>query len=132
MNKLFSLALLGLAACGPTKNNFAENLTEISCARLEECAKGSFDALYTSVDDCVARSGDVAIEGAECMGGHCAFDKNNATQCLDDVKDSDCDEIVDGSAYADCAEVWTDCDGDEGECMDVGTTPTDTNTTAGT
>lgn len=126
MKKLAVLSLLVLGACGPTKNNFAENLTEISCARLEECAKGSFDALYTSVDDCVARSGDLATENADCYSGHCAFDKSNASQCLDRVASGDCDEIVDGSAYSDCVEVWSDCDGDEGECMDAGTTTTPT------
>ncbi len=128
MSKLALLSLLALTACGPTKNNFAENLTEVSCARLEECAKGSFDALYTSVDDCVARSGEVATETSDCYADHCAFDKSNASQCLDEVAGADCDEIVDGSAYADCAEVWSECDGEEIECMDAGTTTTPTGT----
>ena len=125
VSKLSILVLLALTACGPTKKNFAGNLTEISCQRLEECAKGAFDALYTSVDDCVARAGGDAETSSDCMSGHCDFDKDNASQCLDRVESADCDEIVDLSAYSDCAEVWTNCDGDELQCVTGGTTSGD-------
>jgi hypothetical protein len=107
------LLFLLLAACGTTKKNFGENLTQVNCERLEECAKGDFDTLYTSVDDCVARSDDTS----GCYSDHCDFDRDNANQCLDRVAAADCAEIVDGSAYTDCGQVWTGCDGGEGACV---------------
>jgi len=129
MTRLSVLALLVLTACGPNKNNFSGKLTQVSCVRLEECALGTFESLYTSVDDCIARSGAAGEEMADCMSGLCEFDKGNADQCLTRVELADCDEIVDGSAYSDCAEVWTNCEGAE-ECSTGGTTPTGTDDTA--
>lgn len=125
MNRLSLFALVLLAACGPNKNNFAGKLTEVTCERLQECALGTFEALYTSVDDCIARSGADGEELATCFSDHCEFDKANADQCLTRVEAADCDEIVDGSAYSDCAEVWTNCEGED-ECVTGGTTPTGT------
>lgn len=118
MTRLPLIVVLALAACGPTPKNFAENFNEVDCKRFEECAKGAFDMLYSSVEDCVARRADDSDTLAECFAGHCEFDKKNAAQCLDDIAGADCDEIVDASAYADCADVWTECDADAAiECI---------------
>lgn len=117
MFRLPILLFVTLCACGPNKNNFAQSLVELSCERTEECAKGVFDSLYTSVDDCIARSEANANDVADCYAGHCKFDRSNASQCLDRVKAADCSEIVDASAYSDCEQVWSECDNESDTCL---------------
>lgn len=124
-------AVATLAGCGVSKKNFAGNLLEVTCARMEECQQGAFELLYTSVDDCIARQEDLANSLTDCVAGHCEFDKANAKQCLDEVKGADCGDIEDGTAYADCADVWSECDGKEADCIDGGTQTDVVDDTAG-
>lgn len=102
-------ALVALAGC-VTADNYADRFTRTWCQRAEECAKGEFEAAFTSQEDCLEETLDQNEVLEVCLTDECEFDKEAARSCLHDLASGSCDDFVNGDYGPDCDDVFTDCD----------------------
>lgn len=102
------LVVLALGCGSPA--TFGDDYTELLCERSYECAQGSFDALYGDVGECRAERTEQYGVYYRCQLEGCAFDSASARSCLGSLRRSDCEAIVDGSAFESCDDVYYDCD----------------------
>lgn len=101
--------LVFLSAC-LTPSNFTEREYHAACVQSEKCDAEGFSERYDSVDDCVNAQLGIYAAAAQCRVETCTFDDAQAKQCLGDLEAADCEALADGSAWADCGDVWKDCD----------------------
>ncbi|MBN1335952.1 MAG: hypothetical protein JXB39_08335 [Deltaproteobacteria bacterium] len=136
MPRLLPSALVFLTACTPSEDAFFDELAESFCERLVQC---DIDLGYGSVEDCIETFLDGVDEDAL---EDCAYDEDEAEECLDAVQQAECDDsgaaILEALAE-DCDHVWdcsetdtdTDTDADTDTDTDADTdTDTDTDTDA--
>lgn len=111
----FTLVLLplGLGGCG-SGMTFGQEFDKLKCERQYECAQGAFDLVYADVGECRVELDDASADFLQCATQFCTFDAAQARRCLRDVRSSSCDDIVNGSAWAECdpADVYVNCDDD--------------------
>ncbi|MSP54627.1 MAG: hypothetical protein EXR69_03335 [Myxococcales bacterium] len=113
LNTLGSLvgAVLALAneGCGSAAT-FGVDLNRYTCERQYECAQGAFDKVYGDVGECRAELDEINGPIFACEVRSCEYDASRARECLHDVQSADCEEVVDGSAWAHCGDVFVACD----------------------
>ena len=112
-----TLVLLGLSmtSCYSNPNKFNKHLSERVCDWYYECYRANAELVYSSYDDCV----DTTRDNLEDDEANCEYDKDEARDCMDWVKENsdDCSMgwIEAGLEFAQqCGEVYTDCDGQQG------------------
>lgn len=104
---------LWISGCG-SGLTFGQEFDKLKCERQYECAQGAFDLVYADVGECRAELDDASADYFQCAAEACDFDAAQARRCLRDVRGGSCDDIVNGSAWAECnpAEVYVNCDED--------------------
>lgn len=105
----FALLTVALVGC-VSSVKFGEELYRLTCERQYECAQGAFEEQYGDVGECRTELADMVGDLYACQLDSCSFDAVRARQCLHDLRSSDCDDVVDGSAFARCDDVFVDCD----------------------
>lgn len=115
------MALWLLLACGLGAQQFREEANQHICTNLQRCAAGAFLMEYGTVAACVeARARSYALL-YRCEQVACAFDVEAAETCIEHLDAATCAEVVDGSAWEGCAEVFVGCDEARyEECVDAG------------
>ncbi len=111
--RLLASAGLGLvlSSC-VSPANFGTELDRLTCERQYECAQGTFDEVYGDVGECRTELDGMIGDLYACELDSCSYDASRARQCLHDLRSGDCAEIVDGSAFVRCEDVFVDCDMD--------------------
>jgi hypothetical protein len=100
------MIVLLLVAC-VTSTSFPTQLVSVSCDRLKECNKATFEDSYDDLADCRDDNEGDAEDVNDCYADNCDFDAKKAQSCLQDYRTSDCDDIGDED---DCSEIYDDCD----------------------
>lgn len=106
---LGAVVALATQGCGSAAT-FGVDVNRYTCERQYECAQGAFDEVYGDVGECRAELDDLNGPIFACEVESCVYDASRARECLHDIQSADCDEIVDGSAWAHCDDVFVDCD----------------------
>ncbi len=109
--RMGALGLLALSGCASSLG-FGQEFDKLKCERQFECSQGAFDAVYTDVGACRDELDAMSADYYICASEHCSYDGSQARACLHDVRSGTCDEIVNGTAWANCnpADVFVACD----------------------
>lgn len=118
------LSTILLSSCGLPEEDFYEAFAEAVCEKSEQCLEDDFDDEmgYKDADDCLDAAmdeGDVFMDYMDEKG--CDYDKGQAKDCVDGIKDIDC--------TGDAAEFSIDLSAALISCMkvyDCGDLPEDT------
>jgi len=114
MASVWRVGLLGfllLSGCSSSLG-FGQEFDKLKCERQFECSQGAFDAVYTDVGACRDELDAMSADYYICASENCSYDGSQARACLHDVRSGTCDEIVNGTAWANCnpADVFVACD----------------------
>lgn len=111
--------VLGCAALTPA--NFHRRQNEEACRNSEACSPDAFALEYDDVDAC-ADDLDASYELLyRCQREACAFDEDDAADCIANLSGAACEDVLDGDAWTRCDSVFEDCDADAySRCMDEG------------
>ena len=109
--RVVAVGLLVVPGC-TSALGFGQEFDKLKCERQFECAQGAFDALYTDVGACRDELDSMSADYFVCAAENCRYDGAQARGCLHDVRSGDCDDIVNGTAWANCnpADVFVACD----------------------
>ncbi|MBN1335410.1 MAG: hypothetical protein JXB39_05570 [Deltaproteobacteria bacterium] len=104
-------ALVFLAACGPSRDNFIDAYIETVCEKVLECQEEDDSIQFDDQAECEGFFGvfidDDAFED-------CDYDKGAARDCLDAIEELDCDFDEEGLEAVDaCEDVWDCTDSDD-------------------
>ena len=99
------VTLSSLAACNPSKEDFAASMAEVMCAKVDECygsealsALGGYDSVAACVTGMTADNTASINDAANCPD----YDGAKAQACLDSFEAATCDDLMDA---ADCDDV---------------------------
>lgn len=118
--RVFGLAMVALAACGPRESNWGEKIAKAECSFAERCDAANFYFRYDDEGACRdEKEAAFALVEPGLVG--CTFDKDAASDCLNALGQS-CKTV--GREYdtlvAPCAVVWTCGDDGGGDTFDTG------------
>lgn len=116
-----TLLVLLLAQGCYTPQGYSHQIANGYCVRLQECDKGDFEDEFHDMEDCIDETLEVLEPVAECsMDEKCEFDGEEAAECDEAIRTSDCDDFSDRDYWGDCDDIW-DCDAgdrdDVAECI---------------
>jgi hypothetical protein len=95
-------ASLATPACGTSEKSFPKDFSTEVCKKLDECSKGQFDSEWDNVGECV----DDYVDYLEDDYEDCDFDQDQGAECLQSMRQSDCDDFVEGDWYRDCSGIY--------------------------
>jgi len=97
-----SAGLLLPACSGVNEDNFVEKFSKELCKIYDECYRGDFLEHWDDVDACVD---ELVSDFEDADYSDCTFDEDNAKDCLDSLKKTECGDMdsVDEEA---CDGVW--------------------------
>ena len=98
-HRLMIVALLGLAACEFTEQQFEDKAGPALCAKFAECIEGFDEDACNNPEDPVDTSS-------------CTYNADNAKECYDGIEDAPCgteEEFYIPDLPAACDSVYTDC-----------------------
>ena len=102
------LAILAFTGCTVEEKDFPESYGEAYCHRLKVCNRADFDDAYDDIDECVDDSSNVIDDEGdllEVLG--LDYDEETATECVNAIRTSDCDDFGDADYVSDCNNVWS-------------------------
>ena len=109
--KLLAIALAPLLVTGCYSNSesFWQKAATLSCQSAQECNKASFEAAYSSMDDCI----DTISQNGVDLTSTCEYDPKQGRECIKaskkyqgvcDLNASELDELQNA-----CEDTHTDC-----------------------
>lgn len=111
MHRAFTAVLLAIAvsACGGSDPiGDCKTLVELACNKAFECSPSGAQVLYGTVSNCIA-SGSAQTctpEKTACPSGY-SFNSGNSKRCIDDYRNSSCNDVGAGILPQSCNQVCT-------------------------
>lgn len=98
-------ALFVFAACSGAPSNptdFCNQVSQVVCHRIFDCALGTAQTLYGTEDDCRTKfEANLNCGTAQCPAGT-TYNPTNAQTCIDDLNGEACTDVVKGTIPALC------------------------------
>lgn len=109
-----SALLASLVACGPPatipQGEFAESIAAVSCDRIRECMRGSFDSIYFGMEDCrVENERSLQALVKQLDEADCDYDAVAAADLWVLLDEMSCEKFYENEFLDEQNEVWGDC-----------------------